>query len=57
MRRALVLTNESARHPFRRSLPPRVTALSRSDSDDDQDWKLFMLSFTAFFVSFYGFIA
>lgn len=25
-RRALVLTNESARHPFRASLPPFVTA-------------------------------
>lgn len=24
MRRALVLTNESARHPFRASLPPAV---------------------------------
>lgn len=28
-RRALVLTNESARHPFRASLPPHVTAVAK----------------------------
>ena len=28
MRRALVLTNEAARHPFRASLPPHVTERS-----------------------------
>lgn len=56
MRRYLVLTNEAARHPFRRSLPP--PAIERSPArDDDQDWKLFALSFTAFFISFYSFIA
>ena len=55
MNRRLVLTNEAARHPFRRSLPPvRVTAPPR---DDDQDVKLFLLSFAAFFVCFYSFIA
>ncbi|BDI60800.1 hypothetical protein [Qipengyuania nanhaisediminis] len=29
MRRSLVLTSENARHPFRASLPPHVTAGSR----------------------------
>ena len=29
----------------------------RPRPDDDKDWKLFMLSFTAFFTCFYAFIA
>jgi hypothetical protein len=44
-------------HPFRRSLglkPPRVRP---ARSDDDNDIKLFVLSFTAFFICFYTFIA
>ena len=55
MTRRLVLTNEAARHPFRRALPPFSVAPSRHD--DDQDVKLFLLSFVAFFVCFYSFIA
>lgn len=54
MKRRLVLTNEAARHPFRRSLPPPVRPRSRRD--DDQDIRLFVLSFTAFFVCIYSFI-
>jgi hypothetical protein len=54
MKRRLVLTNEAARHPFRRSLPPPV--LPRTRRDDDQDIRLFVLSFTAFFVCIYSFI-
>jgi hypothetical protein len=59
MRRALVLTSDGARHPFRRSLPPHVThgvepALPIASSDND--WKLFLLSFTAFFIAAYSFI-
>ena len=50
MTRRLVLTNEAARHPLRRSLPPPVTA---SAKNDDQDVKLFVLSFAAFFICFY----
>ena len=53
MTRRLVLTNEAARHPFRRSLPPPITAVAR---DDDGDWKLFLLSFAAFFTCFYALI-
>lgn len=59
-RRALVLTTESARHPFRRRLPPHVLVMPRHDKpqkSDDHDWKLFCLSFSAFFTAFYGFIA
>lgn len=54
MTRRLVLTNEAARHPFRRALPPPEVAAPRSS--DDQDWKLFALSFGAFFTAFYSFI-
>jgi hypothetical protein len=64
--RPLVLTTESARHPFRQSLPRHVltvveekpaVARRKAVSADDSDWKLFMLSFCAFFTAFYSFIA
>jgi len=54
MTRRLVLTNEAARHPFRRTLPPPVIAAS--GGRDDHDVKLFVLRFTAFFTCFYSFI-
>jgi hypothetical protein len=54
MTRRLVLTNEAARHPFRRTLPPPVLERVRSD---DADVKLFLLSFAAFFTCFYTLIA
>ena len=53
MKRRLVLTQEAARHPFRRSLPPFEIAPLRND---DADWKLFVLSFAAFFTCFYTFL-
>ena len=54
MTRNLVTTNEAARHPLRRSLPPPVVPLP--PRGDDHDLKLFVLSFTAFFVCFYTMI-
>lgn len=66
MRRSLVLTNESARHPFRMSLPRNIFRVAPENEDearkayrhsDDNDWKLFLLSFTAFFTVAYSFIA
>lgn len=64
MKRALVLTNEGARHPFRARLPQHVFAavlksapVKREPRPDDQDWKLFLLSFAAFFTVAYTFIA
>jgi hypothetical protein len=65
--RTLVLTSESARHPFRQRLPrhvlridaPAARPAGEQPSDgasDDKDWKLFMLSFGAFFTAFYSFI-
>ncbi|MES2175339.1 MAG: hypothetical protein V4523_15520 [Pseudomonadota bacterium] len=61
--RPLVLTTESARHPFRQRLPAHVLRVVEESatrkkriSDDDSDWKLFGLSFAAFFTAFYSFI-
>ena len=61
--RPLVLTTESARHPFRQRLPRHVLRTGDSNGEqarapvsDDNDWKLFMLSFGAFFTAFYSFI-
>ena len=60
--RPLVLTTESARHPFRQRLPAHVLLVRddertrRAAVDDDKDWKLFWLSFAAFFTAFYIFI-
>lgn len=53
MTRRLVLTNEAARHPLRRALPPPFV---RAVRDEDHDVKLFLLSFAAFFTCFYSFI-
>ena len=51
MTRRLVLTNEAARHPFRRTLPPPAPVPAARD--EDSDIRLFFLSFAAFFVCFY----
>lgn len=56
MKRRLVLTNEAARHPFRQTLPPPVARAIAAVRDDSQDLRLFVFSFTAFFVAIYGLI-
>ncbi len=40
MRRSLVLTNESARHPFRASLPQRRAAFADLPAPAGSDWRL-----------------
>ncbi len=50
MQRRLVLTNEGAGHPFRRTLPPPPAMPSAEAGDNDV--RLFVLSFAAFFISF-----
>ncbi|NJR77285.1 hypothetical protein [Sphingomonas corticis] len=55
MTRRLVTTNEAARHPFRRALPPPPKVAATRSGDDDV--KLFLLSFAAFFICFYTMIA
>ncbi|WP_169833107.1 hypothetical protein [Sphingomonas panacis] len=42
------------RHPFRQSIARAHAA--RPDRNEDADIKLFVLSFTAFFICFYTFI-
>ena len=57
-RRSLVLTTEYARHPFRQTLPPHVfKPLVDWRKRNDEDIKLFAMSFVAFFVATYSFIA
>lgn len=58
LKRPLVLTTESARHPFRQRLPRHVLEAKHAipAGSDDNDWKLFVLSFCAFFTAFYSFI-
>jgi len=43
MGRSLVLTDETARHPFRASLPPHVCRVEQSESQGEsspQSWRL-----------------
>lgn len=39
MRRSLVLTDETARHPFRASLPPHVCELEADDVEPRVPWR------------------
>jgi hypothetical protein len=56
-RRYLVLTSEGARHPFRQTLPQKLlNGLSERKAQHEKDVKLFLLSFSAFFVAIYSFI-
>jgi hypothetical protein len=60
--RRLVCRNEAAGHPFRRMLPPPIMIEALPKQKPTKWWKkedthLFMLSFSAFFVVFYTFIA
>jgi len=69
MRRSLVLTNETARHPFRASLPPHVTARTAGDevearvpwrarlSLDSADMRGFLNAYCACLVCVGSFIA
>lgn len=71
MRRALVLTNEAARHPFRQSLPASIFSIRKDEQavtlvapaaktrfswKPGEDASFFAASFAAGFVLFYGFI-
>lgn len=70
-RRALVLTNEAAGHPFRRSLPPHVLAVPQGEQTEAEenaaaaqrwrlsggDWRGFLAAYCASFVAVSIFIA
>lgn len=54
MQRRLVLEGHAQRHPFRSHV--RRTIVRERRARDDNDVKLFALSFSAFFVCFYTFL-
>lgn len=59
MRRQLVLTNESARHPFRQSLPRHLTkeeSPRTSYREPLTDRGLFLLTFVSAFMAFSVFL-
>lgn len=62
-RRALVLTDESARHPFLASLPPHVRDLRKEGRRQPtwrvtaQDLKEFLMAYCACFFAVSAFIA
>jgi hypothetical protein len=57
MRRALVLTNEAARHPFRQKLPPpRQWTPPKEAKSERTDFAFFGISFASFFIIIYGMI-
>ncbi len=60
MRRALVLTDESARHPFRASLPPHVRKFAPLRNNwrmSQRDWRYFAATYCAGFLAVTAFIA
>lgn len=63
MRRALTITDETARHPFLASLPPHIRGLDRKRPPQRtwritvQDVKDFLLAYCACFMAVTAFIA
>ena len=61
MERALALTNEAPRHPLRRLIPslPAIAAGEIAESGEDrwENTRLFLMTFVAGFIAFYGMIA
>jgi hypothetical protein len=54
MKRALVLTNETARHPFRKSMPQPVIEVQTREPLTNKAF--FMISFVSGFIIFFGMI-
>jgi hypothetical protein len=62
-RRALVLTDETARHPFLRSLPPHVRRIEPEEAPKAVSWRLtavdvrqFLMAYCATFLAVSVFI-
>ncbi len=51
-----IIRNPGARHPIRRMIRPPAPPVEAKTRSDDQDLKLFALSFTAFFICIYSLI-
>lgn len=56
MSTSATIRNPAARHPMRRMLRPPAPPVEAKTRNDDQDLKLFALSFTAFFICIYSLI-
>ena len=63
MRRALVITDETARHPFLASLPPHIRGLAH-EGPPQRNWRItaqdvkdFLLAYCACFLAVSAFIA
>lgn len=61
MRRALVLTDEFARHPFRANLPPHIRAELLAADPPSRGWSMqdlrdFLLAYCACFMAVSAFI-
>ena len=56
MAQHIALSANTARHPFRRRFAHAQPQAMPKPRNDDQDLKLFALSFTAFFICIYTFI-
>ncbi|MET3825791.1 MULTISPECIES: hypothetical protein [Sphingomonas] len=54
MQRTLSLASPGARHPFRQAV--KASRIARTRARDEEDVKLFVMSFSAFFICFYTFI-
>lgn len=54
MQRPVQLAASGTRHPFRQAVMEKRIAQTRAR--DDEDVKLFVMSFSAFFICFYTFI-
>ncbi len=56
MSTSATIRNPAARHPIRRMIRPPAPPVEAKANSDDQDLKLFALSFTAFFICIYSLI-
>ncbi|MEE9433355.1 MAG: hypothetical protein V3V15_03855 [Sphingorhabdus sp.] len=61
-RRAIISRSEGAGHPFRQMLAPAMLSIEVAEEKPAKWWKqedihLFAMSFIAFFIVFYTFIA
>lgn len=56
MEQAFSLSNAAARHPVRRALPPSPVVMEET-IDRWENTRLFLMTFVAGFLAFYGMIA
>ena len=57
MERAFALGTQAARHPLRRALPPPPVLRESAPANRWENTRLFLMTFVAGFIAFYGLIA